>query len=123
MEPLPVVIHQQQGTIFKFWLDGRLNDGLRLQNTLYRRVHRFPISHRDQAYALGCALAQQKIRTVLTRSPNDYSVWIDLRNSGSIEELNDKLTESEDELEEVEDKSSQLWHSVVISQPFEEIFA
>ena len=93
MELLPLVFSEKQGSVFKFWFNGKVNTGLRLRNSLFRHVQSYPNQQRDQAYALGYALAQQNIATIITCSPKNYKVWVDLKTSAGKEDLVEESVE------------------------------
>lgn len=93
MELLPLVLSEQQGTPFKFWLDGKINTGLRLRNNLFRHIQTYAAYQRDQAYALGYALAQQKVQTIITCSSGSYKVWVDLKLPSKDKDLVEESSE------------------------------
>jgi hypothetical protein len=87
MQPL-VVTEQQSSSYFKFWYNDVIHDGMRYRSELFRHFRTFSAHHRNHAYSLGCALAQQGIQAIITclsdrkTAPEDqrYVLWISLRS-------------------------------------------
>lgn len=79
MEQLPLVIHEQQVTLFKFWFDGTLCDGLRFRNELFRRIYQLDECYRDRVYALSYALTERNIPVIILYSNRAYTVWVNLK--------------------------------------------
>lgn len=80
LESAPHVIPEQQITLFKFYMDQAIQDGLTYGNELYRLAKEFRIDDWLEADRLGCELIGQGIPTVISVSKQRYSVWISLRN-------------------------------------------
>lgn len=76
----PPVIAEQQITLFKFYRDQAVQDGMTYGNELYRLARQFSPNHRLDAYRFGCELLEQGIPTIVSASKQRYIVWISLRN-------------------------------------------
>lgn len=77
----PCVVAEQQITLFKFYMDQAVQDGMMYKNELYRLARQFSADSRLDAYRLGCELLEQGVPVVISVSKQQYRVWICLRNS------------------------------------------
>lgn len=77
MEPL--LINEKLVSLFNFWADGKLQNGMRCSNELFRQVRTFAFDQRQRVYSLGWALAERGIQVVITWSHRGYGLWICLR--------------------------------------------
>ncbi|HEY9748870.1 MAG TPA: hypothetical protein V6C63_09335 [Allocoleopsis sp.] len=77
---LPFVIDERKILIFKFWFDGKVQDGLSYQGELFCRLQTLEIRYRPQLYHFGCKLSQQGTSVVISSSLNTCSLWISLRD-------------------------------------------
>lgn len=80
LESSPHVIPEQQITLFKFYMDQSVQDGMTHGNELYRLAKQFSPDNRLEAYRFGCELIGQGIPTLISASKQRYIVWISLRN-------------------------------------------
>lgn len=71
-------------TLFKFWADGKIQDGMRHGNELFRQVSVFQTKQRQQAFDLAWSLSQEALPLVITASPYNYTVWVSLRSPESV---------------------------------------
>ena len=77
----PAVISEHLIQRFKFWANGNIQEGMRQGHELYRYVTAFPLSSRQQAYALGINLKQVGQHIIITCSDQEYVIWSRLRSS------------------------------------------
>jgi hypothetical protein len=77
MEPL--LINEKLVSRFNFWADGKLQNGMRCSNELFRQVRTFAFDQRQRVYSLGWALAERGIQVVITWSHQGYGLWACLR--------------------------------------------
>ncbi len=80
LELAPYVIPEKQVSLFKFYMDQTIQDGMAYGNDLYRLVKEFEISDRLKAYRFGYELIGQGISPLISVSKNRYRVWVSLRN-------------------------------------------
>lgn len=78
MEPL--LLSEDCVCFFKFWLDGKIQAGMRWNYTLFRHCRTFDKCHRQQVYALAWALMEHDLQVVITASKSDYQVWLSLNS-------------------------------------------
>lgn len=81
LEVAPCVIPEQKITLFKFYIDHAIHDGMTYGNNLYRLAKEFEMSDRLEAYRFGYGLIEQGIVALISVSKQRYRVWINLRNS------------------------------------------
>jgi hypothetical protein len=72
---LPGVVPEQSVCSFHFYAEGDLRQGMRHQRHLFKLVQIFNAQQRSPAYALGCDLAEEGDRVVITASKDAYKVW------------------------------------------------
>jgi hypothetical protein len=77
MEPL--VITGNQGSRFKYWFDGDIQEGLLFRNELFRCLYRFDASRRMLVYELAYAFAQYNVQALILFDQPQYQVWVSLR--------------------------------------------
>lgn len=77
---LPLVIDEQQVFIFKFWFDGKIQDGMHFQNELFCQIGTFGVSERSRVYQAACKLAHQGTLLAITCSDTTCRVWGNLRD-------------------------------------------
>jgi hypothetical protein len=76
---LPVVIYETLISLFSFYREGHISQGMSYRRRLYKLMSTYTAEARLQAYTAGCELASQGNQVVITVSPEHYKVWIDLR--------------------------------------------
>jgi hypothetical protein len=81
MEFLPVLLIQDQVSLFKFWFNGNVQEGLRYRNKLFFKSELFQRYQRTEALELGYKISQKNIQTVITFSQLNYILWVDLQSS------------------------------------------
>jgi hypothetical protein len=81
MEFLPVLLIQDQVILFKFWLNGNVQEGLQYRNKLFFKSQLFQCYQRAEALELGYKISQKNIQTVITFSELNYTLWVDLQSS------------------------------------------
>jgi len=74
------MIPEQQITMFKFYMDQSMQDGVTSGKELYRLARQFVVSDRLEAYRYGCELLEQGIPTLISASKQRYVVWTSLRS-------------------------------------------
>ncbi|MBM0743971.1 hypothetical protein JOY44_20495 [Phormidium sp. CLA17] len=80
IESSPRMIPEQQITLFKFYMDQSMQDGVTYGQELYRLARQFAASDRLEAYRYGCELLKQGIPTLISASKQRYIVWTSLRS-------------------------------------------
>lgn len=85
MEPL--VINEKLVSLFKFWRDGQIHDGMGCRNEIFSCLRSADLRKRQQIYDLGWALAQEGVQVVITVSDAKYTLWSSLRCLGQSMEL------------------------------------
>jgi hypothetical protein len=80
LESTPLVIPEQQVSLFKFYMNHAVQDGMSYGGELYGLAREFTISDRLKAYQFGCKLFEQGIPALISVSKQRYVVWINLRN-------------------------------------------
>lgn len=83
---LPQVVKESQGKLFAFHHNGKICQGLVLDQQIYR--HLMTVTSRrnlEVIYACCCQLARRGVDVVVTiGSDNVYQVWVDLRHGEKI---------------------------------------
>ncbi|MBD2256096.1 hypothetical protein [Pseudanabaena sp. FACHB-2040] len=77
MEPL--VINEKLVSLFKFWFDGQIYDGMGCRNEIFSCLRVADHRKRQQIYDLGWALAEEGVQVVITVSDSKYTLWSNLR--------------------------------------------
>lgn len=80
LETAPYVLTEQQISLFKFYGENAIQEGMTYANELYKLAKRFNLDNRLEAYRFGCEPIAQGIPTVISVSKQHYSVWVSLRN-------------------------------------------
>ncbi len=78
---LPRLLLESSGQSFQFCLGQRLQTGICYHDHFYGLLQRWPIESRLQAYCLAWTLSQKAVTCIITRSAQDYAVWISLKSS------------------------------------------
>ena len=69
---------------FKFWMDDRVQQGMRFRNDLFAQVAGFQSSQRREAFELAWKLSQERgQQVVVTATHLHYTVWLNLRSPAS----------------------------------------
>ena len=87
LEAIPPVVNEQTVTLFYFYLDGALCEGMRYQNELYQLESQFDIYNSSTAYRSGCEMLQKipgniplaSDPVIISASKLRYGVWVSLR--------------------------------------------
>ncbi|MBD2257292.1 hypothetical protein [Pseudanabaena sp. FACHB-2040] len=77
---LPQILLESQLNLFKFWFNGRVQDGLHHRNELYYRAQTVKTDQRSRLYQTACRLAERQAGIVVSTADNHCSLWISLRN-------------------------------------------
>jgi hypothetical protein len=75
----PDVIEEEETEAISLTVDVRSLQGVRYQGEVYRLVDKFLPCHRLQAFCLGHTLNEQRIAHIMTRSPDRFAVWVNVR--------------------------------------------
>ncbi len=65
---------------FKFWFDGRLQDGLHFGNEFYYRLQEQPLTAKDRLQQYARQLARGGTDVLLSADDCQCSLWVNLRN-------------------------------------------
>lgn len=79
LEAVPLVFSEQRVSLFKFYRDQSIRDGMLYRNELYQSVREFGIRDRLKAYQFACEQFEQGIPNLITVSEHRYVVWVNLR--------------------------------------------
>lgn len=74
-----LLINEQFVSQFKYWRDGQIRVGMRFRNNLFESVCQFKPNQRPQAFELAWQLDQSGKEVVVTASPTQYTVWVNLK--------------------------------------------
>jgi hypothetical protein len=77
---LPILVYESFISLFNFYHDGRVQQGMSYNKSLYRLLKTYELNKRLQAYSLGISLSQQHRGIVITVSHRHYKVWLELRS-------------------------------------------
>ncbi len=80
LELAPYLIPEQRITLFKFYMQSVIHDGMTDGNELYRLAREFGKDNRLKSYQYACQLIEQGIPTLVSVSAQQYRVWISLRS-------------------------------------------
>lgn len=70
---------ENQVSLFKFWFDGDIREGLCHRGELFRHSCTVASSQASQVYALGQRLVCEGVEVVITCSNDRYRLWTNLR--------------------------------------------
>ncbi|MEM9451224.1 MAG: hypothetical protein AAGA75_22175 [Cyanobacteria bacterium P01_E01_bin.6] len=76
---LPAVLEEENYSLFKFWFEDRIHDGLYYRHELFYRLQTLSVEFRAQLYHSACQLAQQE-PVVVTVTSDTCSLWVSLQN-------------------------------------------
>jgi hypothetical protein len=76
----PILIDERQVFTFKFWFNGKIQNGMSYRNELFCQLGAFSIQQRSRVYQVGCYLMQQDAASVITCSAASCSLWGSLRS-------------------------------------------
>jgi hypothetical protein len=77
---IPTVVQEPSRSIFRFFQQGNLREGLRFESDVYGLIRQYTLIQRQQAYQVAWALTDQKVPFILTASEKRYGIWICLRS-------------------------------------------
>ncbi|GEM_PF-2884533 len=80
---MPPVLIEKIVSLFSFYLDSQIQQGMRHKFELYRLTLEFQPNDRLKAYQQALELTQAGLDVVITVSKNRYVVWTSLRSSFS----------------------------------------
>ena len=76
---LPLVLSHDLVLPFKFWYQNELCEGMCSGKKMYRLSRSYQAKHRQQAFGVAVALAQQGAQVCITCTRREYKVWVGLR--------------------------------------------
>lgn len=63
-------------SLFKFWRDEQIQQGMRFRDQLFRSVSCFDATQREQMFALSSCLVQAGQEVVVTTANARYTIWV-----------------------------------------------
>lgn len=72
-------LSEGQASLFKFWLDGDIREGLSYDGELFCHSYTFTKQETDKIYTLGHNLMQEGVEVVVTSAGDRYRLWTSLR--------------------------------------------
>ena len=78
LEAAPCVLTEPQLTLFKFYSDQSVQEGMTYGNKLYRLAKQFVAGDRQAAYRYGFELVSQGVPALISVSRQRYVVWMSL---------------------------------------------
>jgi hypothetical protein len=78
--PSPSIVQEQTDSLFRFFLEGKIREGIRHVNELYGLVQDAEAEYEPGAEQLIGSLSEQAIPFILTQSASRYRIWISLRS-------------------------------------------
>lgn len=75
----PSVLDVEDVELLSLSVEGRTLQGIRYEGNLYRLIETFEARHRLQAFCLAQTLEEQMSSYLITRSMEDFSVWVNIR--------------------------------------------
>jgi hypothetical protein len=76
------VLNETDVCLFNFYLNGSMQQGMRLKLALYEEAHLFSTNNRLQAYSFAAQLSDIGCLPVVTVSTMGYRVWVNLKSDG-----------------------------------------
>ncbi len=91
-----LLINEQFVSQFKYWRDGQMRTGMRFRSNLFEHVTAFNSRQRTQVFDLAERLAKTGKEVVVTASPTQYTLWVNLRtdHSSDLNRLNPVAVQS-----------------------------
>ena len=77
---IPSTISEDKVTIFKYWNNDSIQEGMNYKGQLYALVRSYPAEYELDACELRCDFAAKGIEVCLTYSLRRYGVWMNLRS-------------------------------------------
>lgn len=77
---LPRLLQESAISVFRFFYNNQVREGLHYDSTLYAAVCQFDVAYRLQAYQIAWALSEAKVPLVVTLSPARFVIWINLQS-------------------------------------------
>ena len=78
-ERLPRLLSEAEGQSFQFCVGRHLQSGICYRDHFYGLLERWPLDQQLEMYQIAWTLAQRQITCVMTRSEQQYSLWINLK--------------------------------------------
>ncbi|MBE9032848.1 hypothetical protein IQ266_24230 [filamentous cyanobacterium LEGE 11480] len=82
-ERLPRLLPEAEGQAFQFCLGSQVQSGICYREHFYGLLQRWPLASQLHAYQTAWTLAQRGVACMVTRSPQEYTVWINLKSPSS----------------------------------------
>ena len=80
MTMTPFAISEDKVSIFKYWNNDGIQEGMNHKGELYALVRSYPADSQLDACELGGDLAEKGMQVCLTSSPSRYGVWMNLKS-------------------------------------------
>lgn len=77
---MPAVLTEKIVSLFNFYLNGKIQQGMRYGFDLYQLAFEFQPNDRLKAYQHANELMQDGLQVVVTAATNRYVVWVSLRS-------------------------------------------
>jgi hypothetical protein len=74
-----LLIPENQVSLFKFWQDDELRDGLRYKSELFYLTHRFNSYQKDNVLEVAQELMGHGVEVIVTCSTDNYKIWTSLQ--------------------------------------------
>lgn len=81
-----LLIRQEYVTPFKFWME-EIQEGIIIEGEIYALMRTYTCYERIQAYQDAKAFIQKGFKACLSRSEQEYSLWISMRTTPESSEL------------------------------------
>lgn len=76
-----LLINEQFVSQFKYWRSGQIRTGMTFRNNLFECISKFSHHQRHQAFDLAWKLGVAGRDVIVTVSPTQYTVWVNLRTA------------------------------------------
>lgn len=83
LETAPQALAEQQLTVFKFYLDQAVQEGMVYGKALYQRAKQFSVDESLEADQYRCTLMEQGVPALLSVSTQRYTVWTRLESASA----------------------------------------
>jgi hypothetical protein len=80
MTMIPSAISEDKVSVFKYWNNNGIQEGMNYKGQLYALVRSYPAEYQLDARELGCDLTAKGIEVCLTCSVARYGVWMNLKS-------------------------------------------
>lgn len=88
-----LLINEQFVSQFKYWREEQLRTEMRFRNHLFEHIDAFAYHQRHQVFELAEQLAESGKGVIVTVSPNQYTIWVNLRTVANSSSFNRRSPE------------------------------